>query len=261
MKQHLAATAFSLSLAAVPVLADEKTYPLATSPVTIEDMRTVSPAFAKYTEVSVIGGLWKRPGLSPRDRSVITVAALIARNQPVELPFHLNLALDNGVTPAELSEIITHLAFYSGWANATSAVAVAKDVFAARGIGQDQLPEASPALLPIDGKKDAPRQATVEQTVAPTSPGVAEYTNGLLFQDVWLRPGLNPRDRSLITVTSLITNGQIAQATYHLNRAMDNGLKATEASEMLTQLAFYAGWPNVFSAVPIVKDVINKRSS
>ena len=112
MKQHLAATAFSLSLAAAPVLADDKTYPLATSPVTLEDMRAVSPALAKYTEASVIDGLWKRPGLSPRDRSVITVAALIARNQPVELPFHLNLALDNGVTPAELSEIITHLAFY-----------------------------------------------------------------------------------------------------------------------------------------------------
>ena len=56
------------------------------------------------------------------------------RNQTVEMPFHLNLALDNGVTPAELSEIITHLAFYSGWANAMSAVAVAKDVFAKRGV-------------------------------------------------------------------------------------------------------------------------------
>jgi 4-carboxymuconolactone decarboxylase len=261
MKQHLAATAISLSLATAPAFADDKKYPLATTSVTIEGMIAVSPALAKYTEASVIGDLWKRPGLTPRDRSVITVAALIARNQPVEFPFHFNLALDNGVKPAELSEIITHLAFYSGWANATGAVAVAKDVFAARNIGQDQLPEAAPTLLPLDNKKDAPRQSTVEQTIAPTSPGVAEYTNGLLFKDVWLRPGLSPRDRSLITVTSLITNGQIAQVTYHLNRAMDNGLKADEASEMLTQLAFYAGWPNVFSAVPVVKDVLGKRPS
>lgn len=260
MKQHLAATALSISFATAPALADDKKYPLATSPVTIQDMTAVSPAFAKYTEAAVIGDLWKRPGLSPRDRSVTTVAALIARNQTVELPFHFNLALDNGVTPAELSEIITHLAFYSGWANATAAVAVAKDVFAARNIGQDQLPEAMPSLLPLDTEKDAPRQSTVEQSVAPTSPGLAEYTNGLLFKDVWLRPGLSPRDRSLITVTSLIANGQTAQVTYHLNRALDNGLKAPEASEMLTQLAFYAGWPNVFSAVPVVKDVIDKRS-
>lgn len=261
MKQHLAATAISLSLATAPAMADDKKYPLANLPVTAQDMMTVSPAFAKYTDAAVIGELWKRPGLSPRDRSVVTVSALIARNQTVEYAYHFNLALDNGVKPAELSEIITHLAFYSGWANATGAIAVAKDVFAARNIGPDQLPEATPKLLPLDSEKDAPRQSTVEKTVAPTSPGLAEYTNGLLFKDVWLRPGLSPRDRSLITVTSLIANGQSAQVTFHLNRAMDNGLKAEEASEVLTQLAFYAGWPNVFSAVPVVKDVIDKRPS
>jgi alkylhydroperoxidase/carboxymuconolactone decarboxylase family protein YurZ len=60
------------------------------------------------------------------------VAALIARNQTIEMPYHFNLALDNGVRPNEISEIITHLAFYSGWANAMSAVAVAKDVFVAQ---------------------------------------------------------------------------------------------------------------------------------
>ena len=58
--------------------------------------------------------LWKRPGLTPRDRGMITIAALIARNQTVETPYHFNLALDNGVKPREISEIITHLAFYSG---------------------------------------------------------------------------------------------------------------------------------------------------
>jgi carboxymuconolactone decarboxylase family protein len=80
--------------------------------------------------------------MSPRDRSIETVAALIARIQTIEMPFHLALALDNGVKPRELSEIITHLAFYSGWANAMSAVAVAKDIFRQRGIGMDQLPPA-----------------------------------------------------------------------------------------------------------------------
>src|SRR5439155_345133 len=82
-----------------------------------------------------LGDLWKRPGLSPRDRSIVTLAALVARGQTVEMPFYINLALDNGLRPAELSEIITHLAFYSGWANAMAAAAVAKDVFAGRRIG------------------------------------------------------------------------------------------------------------------------------
>jgi alkylhydroperoxidase/carboxymuconolactone decarboxylase family protein YurZ len=100
----------------------------------LEDLRTVTPAFAKYAEGPLLNGLWKRPVLSPRDRSIITVSVLIARNQTIEMPYHFNLALDNRVKPSELSEIITHLAFYSGWTNATSAVAVAKEVFAKRGI-------------------------------------------------------------------------------------------------------------------------------
>jgi 4-carboxymuconolactone decarboxylase len=175
------------------------------------------------------------------------------------MPYHVNLALDNGVKPSEISEIITHLAFYSGWANAMSAVAIAKDVFGKRGIGVDQLPPASGELLPIDEAAEAQRAARVEQDVGPVAPGVVQYTSDVLFRDLWLRPALAPRDRSLVTVSALIASGQVAQIPYHLNRAMDNGLRKAQASEILTHLAFYAGWPNVFSAIPVVKGVFEKR--
>ncbi len=92
------------------------------------------------------------------------------------------------------------------------------------------------------------------------APGVVHYTGELLFRDLWLRPALTPRDRSLVTISALIASGQVAQITYHLNRATDNGLTKAQASEVLTQLAFYAGWPNVFSAIPMVKSVFEKRS-
>ena len=82
--------------------------------VPLNEIRTVSPALEKYTRERLLGEVWKRPGLAPRDRSIVTLAALIARNQTVEMPYHVNLALDNGVKPREISEIITHLAFYSG---------------------------------------------------------------------------------------------------------------------------------------------------
>jgi 4-carboxymuconolactone decarboxylase len=208
--------------------------------------------------------LWKRPDLSPRDRSIVTIAALIARNQTIEVPRHFNLALDNGVKPSEISEIITHLAFYSGWANAMSAVAIARDVFTSRRIGPDQLPSASGELLPLDllpldEQAEAQRAARVEQDVGPVAPGVGQYTSDLLFHDLWLRPALAPRDRSLVTVSALIASNQVAQIPYHLNRAMDNGLRKSEASEVLTHLAFYAGWPYVFSAIPVVKGVFEKR--
>src|SRR5690349_720563 len=81
----------------------------------------VAPALEKYARETLLGDVWKRPGLSPRDRSIVTLAALIARNHTIELPFHLRLALDNGVKPSEISGIITHLAFYAGWGNAMSA--------------------------------------------------------------------------------------------------------------------------------------------
>ena len=100
--------------------------------LTLNDVRTVSPALERYARGPIDGDLWKRPGLSPRDRSIVTVAAFIARNQTVEMPRHVALALDNGVKPGELSEIITHLAFYSGWPNAFSALPVFKDVFEKR---------------------------------------------------------------------------------------------------------------------------------
>ena len=224
-----------------------------------QDVRNVAPALAAYTQSRLLGEVWKRPGLAPRDRSIVTLAALIARNQTIELSYHLNLALDNGVKPREISEIITHLAFYTGWANAMSAVAIAKDIFAARHIGADQLPSASVKLLPLNEAAEAQRATFVEQQFGASFPGVVQYTTDVLFRDLWLRPDLAPRDRSLVTVSALIANGQTAQLTPHLNRAMDNGLTQGEAAEAITHLAFYVGWPNVFSAMPVANDVFAKR--
>jgi 4-carboxymuconolactone decarboxylase len=225
---------------------------------TTSDIRMVAPALERYAQ-GPLAELWKRPGLTPRDRSIVTISALIARNQTIEMPYYFNLALDNGVRPGELSEIITHLAFYAGWENAMSAVAVAKAVFADRKIGADQLPAASPSPLPLDKEAEAKRAANVEQQFGNVAPGVVQYTTDVLFRDLWLRPDLAPRDRSLVTVSALIANGQVAQISYHLNRAMDNGLTQTQAAEVVTHLAFYAGWPNAFSALPVVKDVFEKR--
>ena len=209
----------------------------------------------------LFGDLWNRPDLSPRDRSIVTLAALIARSQTLELPAYLDLALGHGVTAAEISEIITHLAFYAGWGTAMAAVAAAKDIFARRGIGVDQLPAASPQLMPLDQAVEEQRASRVQQDVGPVSQGLVDYTGELLFRDLWLRPDLAPRDRSLVTVSALLAAGQMAQIPFHLNRAMDNGLTKAQASEVLTHLAFYAGWPNAMSAVPVVKGVFEARSA
>jgi 4-carboxymuconolactone decarboxylase len=102
-----------------------------------------------------------------------------------------------------------------------AAVAIAKEIFHRRGIGMDQLPAAQEKLLPVNEEAEKQRANQVASNFGAVSPGLVENTTYLLFRDLWLRPALAPRDRSLITVTALIANGQTAQIPYHLNRAMD----------------------------------------
>jgi 4-carboxymuconolactone decarboxylase len=227
---------------------------------TRKDIQMIAPALEKYTQDRLLGEVWKRPDLSPRDRSVVTLAALIGRNQTIALADHLKLALDHGVKPTEISEIITHLAFYSGRANAMAAIAVTKEVFAERNIGPDKLPAASPALLPLNEAAEADRAKRVGDQFGAIFPGVVQYTTDVLFRDLWLRPDLAPRDRSLVTISGLIANGQVAQLTGHIPIGMNNGLTQSEIAEAITHLAFYVGWPNVFSAMPVAREVFEKRA-
>jgi 4-carboxymuconolactone decarboxylase len=90
-----------------------------------------SPKLVELTDNVLFGDVWARPGLSQRDRSLVTVSALIAMNRPDQLRSHLERARQNGVTQEEVVETITHLAFYAGWPSAITAIGVAKDVFKA----------------------------------------------------------------------------------------------------------------------------------
>ena len=257
---YLTAAATLLSVIVLsPVRADDLPPKAQLTTPTIGDVGAVSPALERYTRDTLFDGLWQRPGLTPRDRSLVTLAALITRQQTALLPPYLNLALDSGVKPAEISEIITHLAFYAGWGNALSAIAVTKDVFVQRSIGGDQLPAAFPDLLPLNQAAETERATRIEGQFGAVAPGLVRNTTDILFRDLWRRPDLAPRDRSLVTVSALIASGQMAQLASHLNRAMDNGLTQAEAAEALNHLAFYAGWPNAFSAMPIFKSVFAGR--
>jgi 4-carboxymuconolactone decarboxylase len=90
-------------------------------------------------------------------------------------------------------------------------------------------------------------------------PGLVELSSRVLFGEVWERPGLSKRDRSLITCATLIALGRERQLTGHLQRALDNGLTKNELSEVITHLAFYAGWPAAMTAALVAKDVFEKR--
>lgn len=98
----------------------------------LDAIRDVAPKLVEITEEVLFGDLWKRSNLSKRDRSLITIAALVALNRTEQLPYHLAFGLENGLSGEEIGEAITHLAFYSGWPTAVSAAMIAKKVFEGR---------------------------------------------------------------------------------------------------------------------------------
>jgi len=115
----------STAAAAAPPVRDTNVQPTPAQQM----MREMAPKLAELTDDVLFGDVWERPGLSKRDRSLVTVSALIAMYRPEQLRSHLVRARDNGLTQDELIEAIVHLAFYSGWPNAVTALSVAKEVF------------------------------------------------------------------------------------------------------------------------------------
>lgn len=134
MRSHssLPIAVLALCALAAPAYAQgQATPPQAAQPSRAQQlMGDVAPKLAELTDEVLFGDVWERPGLAKRDRSLVTVSALIALNRPDQLRSHMRLARQNGVTEEELVEAITQLAFYAGWPNAISAVSVAREVFA-----------------------------------------------------------------------------------------------------------------------------------
>ena len=102
---------------------------------------------------------------------------------------------------------------------------------------------------------DEKEPSGAEKMFGDFAPGLVHFTDDVLFGEVWKRPQLSPRDRSLITVAALLTGGDAEQLTFHLQYAKDNGATEDELTEVITHLAFYAGWPKAFSAMTVAKQV------
>lgn len=251
MKNIAASIAIS-ALAATGVEAQEERRRIA--PPAVYD---VAPGLGQFTDDILFGEVWERAELAPRDRSLVTVSAIVSTGKTAQIGAHVGRALDNGVAPQEIGELITQIAFYSGWPNAISAVTETKKVFDARQIAP--VGNSRAARVELEAAAEAARSETVNATIAPTAAALADLTNRVLFGDLWQRPDLSARDRSLVTMSALIAIGQPEQLPFHANRAMDNGLTAGEASEVLSHIAFYAGWPRAMSAVPVLKQVFANR--
>jgi len=234
--------------------------PLPSPPPMVQE---VAPALFSYTQDVLFGQVWRRGELALRDRSIVTLSSLLANGQSAQMVGHINLGLDNGLTPEEIVAIITHMAFYSGWPNAMSAVGVARDVFDKRGIALDSIRdiEALKRRSEEKLKGEAVLRADAQRRLGDVSPRLAAYTTDIVFGELWHPPELKARDRSLVTISALIAKGQLDDLPLYLDQGMDSGLTQAQIAEVITHLAFYAGWPRAMSAVPVARQVFAARAA
>lgn len=209
-----------------------------------------SPYLGVLRNTVVYGEIWERPQLSKRDRSLITIAVLQALTRE-ELALHIPRGLDNGLTPAEISEVILHVTFYAGWPTGVQASLMAAEVFAERGVSIGPLAEA-----PDD--RSEPSSYTNRAYAA--VPRLGELRNSVLYGDVWERPQLSKRDRSLITMAVNQALYATNELRIHIGRGLDeNGVTPQEVSETILHVTFYAGWPAAVNAGRIAADAFEER--
>ncbi len=230
----LAATALSVLMLAAPAMAQPR------PSVAPKAMQEVAPQLADYTDRVLFGDVWLRPELAPRDRSLVVLSALIGTGKTAQMAGHLNRGLTNGLKPVEVSGLVTHLAFYTGWPNAVSALGVIEQVFTERKIDLTAL---RASLAPSPAASGA----------ADTRSKFSALTTDVIFGDLWKRSDLSLRDRSLVTIATLAAGGDTGQLGEHVRRGLDNGLTRLEITEALTHLAFYAGWPKATASLAIAE--------
>jgi 4-carboxymuconolactone decarboxylase len=216
----------------------------------------IAPGLATLTDDVLFGDVWRRPELSPRDRSLVTISVLIATGKPAQLAGHLGRALDNGVQPSEASGLLAHLAVYCGWPSAVSALEVYEQVYTARKVDIAVLRAVGPrAPAPAS---DAARARAVTDDLGAVAPKFAQLTNDVVFDDLWRRSDLSLRDRSLVTIAALAAMGDDDQLDFYLRRGVESGLTSTQIAEALTHLGFYAGWAKATKAIAAVTRTVGK---
>ena len=219
---------------------------------TISDLYAGSPYLGELRNSLVYGEIWERPQLSKRDRSLITIAVLQALVRD-ELELHVPRGLDNGLTPEEVSEIILHVTFYAGWPTGVQASLTAAKVFAERGLSLGPLARAPAAAT----RPDPPATASGAYAAVPR---LGELRNSLLYGDIWERPQLSKRDRSLITVAVTQALYATSELRTHIGRALDeNGVTPQELSEVILHVTFYAGWPKAVNAGRLAAEAFEAR--
>ena len=206
---------------------------------------------------TAVGEMWSRPNLSRRDRSLMIIAVLAAQSRDEELVLHTGIGLRHGLTRTEIEEINLHVAAYAGFPAAMAANRRMDQAFC-EAEGVERIPARDGAEHLGDEERLA-RAAEVRSTLtggtASVDPGqdlanlhdflgdVGDWAMLWAFGEIWSRPQLSRRDRSLAVIAILTTLGQEAELAFHIPAGLNHGLTRDEIEEIMTHLCLYAGFP------------------
>ncbi|WP_158847932.1 carboxymuconolactone decarboxylase family protein [Saccharothrix deserti] len=231
----------------------------------IESLSDVAPDLGRYVVEFAYGDVYARPGLDLRQRQLVTIGALAAQGDTApQLRFHLDAALQVGLSPVEVVEALIHIVPFMGFPRALNAVNVAREVFADRGTTfrppvqtdeRDRYERGVQKLVEVDGQHGL----DVIESLRDIAPDLGRYVVEFAFGDVYHRPWLTAPQRQLVTIGALTAFGDTApQLRVHLGAALRVGLSRGQVVEALIHVVPYAGFPRVLNAVTVARDVFEE---
>ncbi|MFD4376432.1 carboxymuconolactone decarboxylase family protein [Streptomyces sp. NPDC058486] len=234
----------------------------------IESLKDIAPDLGRFVVEFAYGDIYPRPGLSLRERELVTVAALVAQGDTApQQNFHIDAALHVGVEPTEIIEALIHLVPFVGFPRALNAITVARQVFADKGIAfkpsvqddpRDRYRRGVAKLREIDGRHGL----EVIESLRDIAPDLGRFIVEFTFGDVYHRPWLSARRRQLVTVSALTALGDTApQLRVHIGAALNVGLSPAQIVELLIHVVAYSGFPRALNGITVARQVFEERSA
>ena len=228
------------------------------------------PGMGDWVTASLFGEVWGRPQLPKKIRSIATMTVLTVTGKEPQLKGHIGYALNLGWTKEELGEMFMHLVFYAGLPSTLNALSVARVVFEERGLMEDGFEEAEGGESTeerIARGHDVLDELSLGHADSASLPqyalaeGMGDWVKASLFGDVWGRPGLEKKVRSIATMSALCALGRLPQLKGHIDFALNLGWSREEVGELFMHLVYYCGLPACLNALGVAKEVFDERDA
>lgn len=220
---------------------------------------------------NVFGDVWCRPQLSRRDRSLVVISALMSLQSVEELKGHIRIGLNHGLTREEISEILLTVAGYAGFPTAMPASRILDDVLrtstrSSRGGGSRSAPQRPRRATSSVGRTPptcaapwpALRPPRTRRRSGPMGGPVGELVYDFHFGEIWCRPEMSRRDRSLCVISILVALSMPAQLSFHIPAGLNHGLSREEVEEVMVQFVIYGGFPRSVVGMASAKQAFKK---